>query len=99
MPASDRTHIRSLLAQASELPSDQRDVFLSRACGQDAAMRREVESLLTVLDQAGQFLAPPVADRPCPTTGLLDTPDGRAVAPTRIARSRGARSTIIAFSN
>jgi tetratricopeptide (TPR) repeat protein/tRNA A-37 threonylcarbamoyl transferase component Bud32 len=79
MAAPDRTHIRDLLAQASELPADQRAVFLSRACGQDTSMRREVESLLAVLDQAGQFLAPPVADRPCPTTGLLDTPDGAEV--------------------
>jgi hypothetical protein len=89
--SSDRTQIRELLAQASELPSDQRDVFLTRACGRDAAMRREVENLLNVLEQAGQFLAPTAADRPCPTTGLLDTPDDAARTLAPESHDAGAR--------
>jgi len=49
----------SLFGRAIEVPPGvARDEFLSRACGEDAALRREVESLVRAHEQAGDFLRP-----------------------------------------
>src|SRR5258706_554477 len=49
----------SLFGRAIEVPSGAaRDEFLSRACGKDAALRCEVESLVRAHEQAGDFLRP-----------------------------------------
>jgi len=49
----------SLFARAIEQPPGAaRDGFLSAACGDDAALRREVESLVRAHEQAGDFLRP-----------------------------------------
>src|SRR6266702_7534344 len=42
---------------ALELRTEERASFLADACGDDSAMRREVESLLAAEDGAGSFLA------------------------------------------
>jgi tetratricopeptide (TPR) repeat protein len=64
-PISDRANadrVQNLFAGASELPSEQRGGYLDAACKGDAALRREVESLLKSHDEAGAFLAEPTAD-------------------------------------
>ena len=46
-----------LYQAALALQPDERETFLGDACGDDTAMRREVESLLAAEDEAGSFLA------------------------------------------
>jgi hypothetical protein len=45
----------ALFAAALELPVDQRSAFLDRACAGDAALRRQVEALLQLHGDAGDF--------------------------------------------
>src|SRR5213592_632559 len=49
--------VGKLYQAALALQPDERETFLNDACGDDAAMRREVESLLAAEDGAGSFLA------------------------------------------
>jgi adenylate cyclase len=44
--------IKALLYQAQELASDQRAAFLERSCSSDPALRKEVETLLSVSGEA-----------------------------------------------
>jgi serine/threonine-protein kinase len=47
VPESDRLDkVKEILENALELPADKRDAFVLRACGDDEAVRAEVESLL-----------------------------------------------------
>jgi serine/threonine protein kinase/WD40 repeat protein len=54
--------IKDVLHRATQLPREQRLVFLDQACAGDSSLRREVESLLAADDQArSSFLqAPPL---------------------------------------
>jgi serine/threonine protein kinase len=45
----------AVFAAALELPADQRGAYLDQACAGDAALRRQVEALLRVHDDAGDF--------------------------------------------
>src|SRR5215472_9001721 len=49
--------IGSLYGAASELPPENRTAFLLDACGEDRALREEVESLLASGSAAGAFLS------------------------------------------
>src|SRR6266478_6455998 len=49
--------VGKLYQAALALPPYERETFLDDACGDDTAMRREVESLLAAEDLAGSFLA------------------------------------------
>src|SRR5947208_2429015 len=49
--------VGKLYQAALALQPDERETFLNDACGDDTAMRREVESLLAAEDGAGSFLA------------------------------------------
>src|SRR6516225_11300012 len=51
----------ALFARLLELPLSQRPASLARACGADAELRRQVESLLAAHAQAGSFLDRPAA--------------------------------------
>ena len=44
-----------IFAAALELPADQRGAYLDQVCAGDAALRRQVEALLRVHDDAGNF--------------------------------------------
>ena len=44
---------KDLLAEALELPADQRTTFLDSRCGDDPALRRELEALLSAADSDG----------------------------------------------
>ncbi len=52
--------VDGILEAALELPAGERDAFLERTCGDDADLRREVDSLLAH-DRADDFLAAPAA--------------------------------------
>jgi eukaryotic-like serine/threonine-protein kinase len=45
----------AIFAAALELPADQRGAYLDQACAGDLALRRQVEALLRVYDDAGDF--------------------------------------------
>jgi hypothetical protein len=45
----------AIFATALELPLDQRGAYLDQACAGDVALRRQVEALLRVHDDAGDF--------------------------------------------
>ncbi len=51
-----------ILGAASELPAERRAAFLDAACGPDAAMRAELESLLKSHESAGRFLSDATVD-------------------------------------
>ncbi len=59
MDASIWQQLEQLFARAVELPPEERDAFCDRACGDDAALREELRTLLRSHDE---------------TSGLLDTP-------------------------
>jgi serine/threonine-protein kinase len=59
--------IKSVFAEASERPPGERAAFLNRACGDDAVLRREVESLLAAEADASGFLDTPAAVLGAPT--------------------------------
>ena len=48
--------VDSLLQAALERPPHERDAFLRQACAGDAALERELRSLLSSEGQAGTFL-------------------------------------------
>lgn len=55
--------IDELLQQALDLPTTERDSFLSKACNGDEALRSEVHSLLAADRQMGEFLDQPLLSR------------------------------------
>ena len=59
--------IKSVLVEAMELPTDERDSFIERSCGDDASLRSEVDSLLRA------------ADGPTPFAHLAATPTNTSV--------------------
>jgi len=52
----------TLFGAAVELPPGERAAFVAQACGNDAALRREVESLLAAHDGDADFLESPAAE-------------------------------------
>ena len=70
---SNPDRVREIFSTASELPSEQRAKYLDSACGDDPALRVEVESLLKSLEESGPFLSAPTSDLPArdslPTSG------------------------------
>jgi serine/threonine protein kinase/TolB-like protein/Flp pilus assembly protein TadD len=61
MSAEQWQRVRQLFHDALELRRSERADFLNRACGDDAELRREVESLLASHEEAGEFLSAPLA--------------------------------------
>jgi serine/threonine protein kinase/pimeloyl-ACP methyl ester carboxylesterase len=61
--------VEDLYRSALNRQPDQRAVFLDEACGQDAEMRREVESLLAYQPKAQAFLETPVMKIAAAMTG------------------------------
>ncbi len=68
----------AIFAAALELPADQRGAYLDQACAGNVTLRRQVEALLRVHDDAGDFfdkltsVARPTSDE-APVTGLSGT--------------------------
>ena len=61
MSPDQERRLEEIFSAARELPPQQRAAFLEQACGGDADLRRQADSLLAAHDQAGQFLQPTVA--------------------------------------
>ena len=55
-PAARWKQVKELLAVALEKPPPLRATYLAEACGEDAALRSEVEALLAAHGEAGTFL-------------------------------------------
>ena len=62
MTSTEWHRVEGLLDSALKLEPEQRRRFLERACGRDAGLRGEVESLLSYELQAEQFLESPALD-------------------------------------
>ena len=60
--ASDWSRIKLLFQTALEKGPDERPAFLREQCGDDEALRAEVESLLDAHGDAGQFADRPAAE-------------------------------------
>ncbi len=60
MPSWDR--VKEVFQEALERPSHERTVYLRQRCGDDAALRAEVESLLAARDEAGGFAERPAIE-------------------------------------
>ncbi len=77
--------IGDLFHAALEVDSDERAAFLERACADDPALRREVESLLASHQQASGFIASPAL---AVAAGLLAESETDALLGRTIARYR-----------
>ena len=71
----------AVFAAALELPADQRGAYLDQACAGDSALRGQVEALLRVHDDAGNFfdklesVAKPAAEGQIPgSSGTIRLP-------------------------
>ena len=53
----DWSRVKTVFQSALEQPGDRRSSFVDQACGSDAHLRAEVESLLIAHDAAGSFAA------------------------------------------
>jgi len=91
MTAERWERVKELFAEAQERVPGERSAFLLSACGEDAALRQEVESLLVAYDQAPTFLEAPAADN-FADSGEKDPEDparafvGRTVGAWRLER-------------
>ncbi len=76
MTTAQWNRVQELFAAAADRPPQQRRAFLDQACGDDAELRAEVESLLEH-DQAASavFLQPPQPQRKEPSIGPPQGPD------------------------
>lgn len=61
--------VKRIFQEALELSNSDREAFLTKACGNDAALRAEVESLLACHELAHDFIDEPVATA---AAGLID---------------------------
>jgi len=89
------TRIKQLFGAALELEPAQRPDFLLASCGDDAALRAEVESLLESHDGADNFLESGVGAEWRPATGSDMT--GQYVGDYRIVREAGRGGTSIVY--
>src|SRR6516165_8705594 len=100
MADDGRERAWAVFDQLADVPADQREAVLRAACGDDLALRAEVERLLAVDDrlapaegQAG-FLQSPILRTPCPTepaSGAALPAAGKLRLPDHIGRYRVVR--------
>jgi eukaryotic-like serine/threonine-protein kinase len=86
--------VDNLLQSVLERPPEERDAFLRHACGGDESLEREVRSLLSSGQQAGNFLESPAMEMAARTLCLrqesCDFQIGAAVSHYRIAEKLGS---------
>ncbi len=82
----------AVFAAALELPADRRGAYLDQACGGDVALRGQVEALLRVHDDAGNFFdkLSPVA-RPTGAEGAMPGSSGTIRLPSTPSEKAGDR--------
>src|SRR5688572_22263245 len=84
--------ITEILGEALDRPAGERPAFVARMCGEDVALRQEVESLLAASGEdgeAGAFLAAPLLD-------LRDAARAAAVEPAAVVGQRIGRYRVLA---
>ena len=74
--------LERLFAEALALPHAAREAFLTRACGSDVELRREIDGLLRSHDASGVLDHPPHSPEPAAVPPSLLP--GTAVGPWRI---------------
>jgi eukaryotic-like serine/threonine-protein kinase len=79
-----------LFHNALEHPPEARRAFLDRACGEDAELRRQVDTLLSQDEQAGSFLEKPAFADASVTPNARGSLVGRQLGQYRILSSLGA---------
>lgn len=85
---SDRwERVKQLFETALDLAAKERALFLARECGQDAALRAEVESLVREYEGLGSFMVQPAAAH-APETLLLNHPTALRFNPPAHAEDR-----------
>jgi eukaryotic-like serine/threonine-protein kinase len=62
MPENDWDKIKELVDEALELKPEERSAFLDEVCPGDSGLRREVESLVSSFEKAGDFMKSPAFD-------------------------------------
>src|SRR3954470_7261241 len=62
MPTDRWQRLEQIFTDAVEQPANSRADFLDRACGGDAAMRDDVQLLLSAAEQSGDFLGAPALE-------------------------------------
>lgn len=82
-------HIQELFSDAIDLNEQERAAFLSRACGEDATLRREVESLISSSEKAGEFIEAAIVSAMETVTEDLQPATGNRIGPYRIERELG----------
>jgi eukaryotic-like serine/threonine-protein kinase len=75
MDAERWKRVDELLQAALQVPTEQQEEFLRRACAGDSEPLEEVRSLLTSHRKAGSFLDPPVVNvaAQLPTLGVIQS--------------------------
>ena len=63
LPTDDWPRLKEVFAGARALPADRRPAYLAEACGDNDALREEVESLLASDQRAKSFLEAPAVVR------------------------------------
>ncbi len=85
MTAAQWTKVKEILDAALDLPPDDRDAFLTTACGDDQPLLLEVKSLLENFDEAGPFL-----QSSCSSASITDSESSQqpTFAPEQIIAGR-----------
>src|SRR5262249_8761118 len=81
--------IRDILHQALELPPEDRDAFLTKVCGDQSALRAEVESLMAASDQATMIDNPDFGSIAAPFTRSAPFQSGSIISHYRIVEKIG----------
>ena len=89
MPPTGVERVKTILAEAIEKVGPDRRAFLDQACGNDASLRAEVESLLAAAEQAGEFLVSPTAGAPAAGEGPLRERPGAKIDRYRLLQLIG----------
>jgi len=78
--------------KAVELEAEPREAFLDEACGSDATLRNEVESLLRADEEAGNFIAEPIVGNSATRSDSEDSEPkpGELIGHYRFERSIGS---------
>src|SRR5688500_4636351 len=86
---SDWSRMRELFDAALALPPEQRSEYLSAQCGENHALREELQKLLDSHGTAQNFLEPEAADA-FATVGGFDALKGRRLGPYHVLARVGA---------
>ena len=92
----DSPSIRTIFDQASELEGGERASYLDEVCLDDG-MRKEVESLLAAIEDAGDFLKEPSFDSTAAFTAAVELNEGDVIDEYRILEKIGEGSNAVVF--